>query len=67
LRGPRGRAGGDIQNRIRRGAFKSVAGLEKAIMGYLEQHNANPEPFVWTARPAPYSEKSPARNKRWNR
>ena len=37
------------QKRIRRGAFNSVAELEKAIMDYLDQHNANPKPFVWTA------------------
>jgi transposase len=35
--------------RIRRGVFNSVADLEKAIMDYLEQHNANPKPFAWTA------------------
>src|SRR5512132_1962242 len=29
------------EQRIRRGAFNSVAELEKAIMDYLEQHNAN--------------------------
>jgi transposase len=34
--------------RIRRGVFKSVAELEHAIMAYLENHNANPKPFVWT-------------------
>jgi transposase len=34
--------------RIRRGVFKSVAELECAIMDYLEKHNANPKPFVWT-------------------
>ena len=36
------------RNRIRRGAFKSVAELKVAIMEYLENHNANPKPFVWT-------------------
>jgi hypothetical protein len=35
--------------RIRRGAFNSIAELETAIMDYLEKHNANPKPFVWTA------------------
>lgn len=35
--------------RIRRGIFRSVAELQSAIMTYLEQHNANPKPFVWTA------------------
>ena len=37
------------QDRIRRGAFKSVPDLERAIMDYLDQHNADPKPFVWTA------------------
>ena len=36
------------RKRIRRGAFKSVAELKRAIMDYLENHNANPKPFVWT-------------------
>jgi transposase len=36
------------EKRIRRGAFKSVAELENAIMHYLQNHNANPKPFVWT-------------------
>ena len=36
------------RKRIRRGAFKSVAELKGAIMEYLENHNADPKPFVWT-------------------
>ena len=34
---------------IRRGVFRSVAELKIAIEAYLEQHNAEPKPFVWTA------------------
>ncbi len=34
--------------RIRRGTFTSVANLEAAIEDYLDQHTANPKPFVWT-------------------
>jgi hypothetical protein len=34
--------------RIRRGVFKSVDELESAIMDYLDQHIAQPKPFVWT-------------------
>ena len=34
--------------RIRRGAFTSVAELEAAIRDYLDRHNADPKPFVWT-------------------
>ena len=37
------------RKRIRRGAFKSVAELKSAIMEYLENHNADPKPFIWTA------------------
>jgi transposase len=37
------------EKRIRRGAFRSVAALEQAIKQYLEDHNRNPRPFVWTA------------------
>jgi transposase len=40
----------EITNRrIRRGVFRSVPALQKAIMEYLENHNKNPKPFVWTA------------------
>jgi transposase len=45
------------QERIRRGAFTSVADLEAAIMDYLDQHNAEPKPFVWTARASDILEK----------
>jgi hypothetical protein len=34
--------------RIRRGVFKSVAGLEGAIHDDLAKNNASPKPFVWT-------------------
>ncbi len=37
------------EDRIRRGIFRSVAELEAAIQDYLDQHNADPTPFVWTA------------------
>jgi transposase len=36
------------RNRIRRGAFTSVCELKTAIMRYLEKHNADPKPFIWT-------------------
>ena len=36
--------------RIRRGVFKSVPDLEAAINGYIAAHNANPKPFIWTAK-----------------
>ena len=37
------------EKRIRRGAFRSVPALEKAIQEYLDHHNASPKPFRWTA------------------
>jgi len=36
--------------RIRRGAFHSVRQLIDTIMDYIERHNDNPKPFVWTAK-----------------
>ncbi len=35
--------------RIRRGSFRSTRSLERAIVDYLELHNENPKPFIWTA------------------
>ncbi len=35
--------------RIRRGSFTSVEELEAAIHSYIEHHNRNAKPFVWTA------------------
>ena len=34
---------------IRRGVFKSVPDLEAAIHAYIESHNEDPKPFIWTA------------------
>ena len=36
------------QKRIRRGVFRSVEDLTEAIYDYLEKHNGDPKPFVWT-------------------
>jgi transposase len=44
-------------DRIRRGVFKSVVELEATIQNYLEHHNANPKPFVWTKSAADILEK----------
>lgn len=38
------------RKRIRRGTFTSVGDLQEAIRAYIDQHNTNPKPFVWTAR-----------------
>ena len=35
--------------RIRRGSFRSVEQLEAAIQDFIDAHNDNPKPFVWTA------------------
>ena len=35
--------------RIRRGTFRSVRVLEQAIYDYIEGHNDDPQPLVWTA------------------
>ncbi len=37
-----------IRQRIRRGVFRSIAGLQAAIEAYLAEHNTSPKPFVWT-------------------
>jgi transposase len=34
--------------RIRRGAFRSVKELQSAIREFIDVHNENPKPFVWT-------------------
>ena len=36
------------RNRIRRSAFTGVAHLKSANMEDLENHNADPKPFIWT-------------------
>ena len=36
------------EKQIRRGVFSSVADLEKKIEQFIEKHNDDPKPFVWT-------------------
>lgn len=36
--------------RLRRGVFVSVPELVSAIDEYIEKHNQNPKPFIWTAK-----------------
>lgn len=43
--------------RIRRGIFHSVDQLIEAITEYLNHHNADPKPFVWTATASDILEK----------
>jgi transposase len=39
------------RRRLRRGVFRSVVDLQAAINRYLEDHNDDPKPFVWTKSP----------------
>ena len=38
------------QNQLRRGIFRDVEELIMAIEGYIDRHNENPKPFIWTAK-----------------
>jgi transposase len=38
------------QNRLRRGVFRDVEELIMAVEGYIDRHNENPKPFIWTAK-----------------
>jgi hypothetical protein len=38
------------QNQQRRDNFREVGDLIMAIGGYIDQHDDNPKPFVWTAK-----------------
>jgi hypothetical protein len=46
-----------------RRVFKGIVDLQAAINRFLEETNASPKPFVWTADPMPSSKKSAAGNK----
>jgi hypothetical protein len=37
------------QKAVRRGAFRSVTELQRAILDFLDAWNFRPTPFVWTA------------------
>ena len=39
------------RRRLKRGVFRSVAELQAAINRFVEETNADPKPFVWTADP----------------
>ncbi len=38
--------------RVRRGTFRSVPALIRAIRQYIREHNSHPRPFIWTASAA---------------
>ena len=54
------------QNRIRPGVFKDLEQLIIAIGEYIDGHNQNPKPFIWTTKPTDILEpgKSHARPRR---
>ena len=41
---------GLTQNRLRRGVFRDVEELIMAIESYIDRHNDDPKPFIWTAK-----------------
>jgi transposase len=45
------------ENRIRRGIFHDVEELIMAIGDYIDKHNENPKPFIWTAKASDILEK----------
>jgi transposase len=44
-------------NRLRRGVFRDVMELVDAIDNYVDHHNENPKPFIWTAKATDILEK----------
>src|ERR671913_1813017 len=45
------------RRRLKRGSFHSLVALQEAINRYLEEHNRDPRPFMWTADPDAIVEK----------
>ena len=45
------------ENRIRRGVFRDLEQLILAIGDYIDHHNENPKPFIWTAKATDILEK----------
>jgi transposase len=45
------------ERRIRRGAFGDLEQLIMAIGNYIDRHNENPKPFIWTAKASDILEK----------
>ena len=39
------------RRRLKRGTFRSIVDLQAAINRFIEAHNHDPKPFVWTADP----------------
>ncbi|MCX6592348.1 MAG: IS630 family transposase [Acidobacteria bacterium] len=45
------------EHRLRRGVFRDVEDLVTAIDTYVDQHNTQPKPFIWTAKATDILEK----------
>jgi hypothetical protein len=45
------------EHRLRRGVFWDVEELMLAIDEYVDRHNDNPKPFIWTAKASDIPEK----------
>lgn len=45
------------ENRIRRGVFHDLEKLIMAVGDYIDRHNENPKPFIWTAKASDILEK----------
>jgi transposase len=45
------------ENGLRRGVFHDVEELIMAIGAYIDKHNEQPKPFIWTAKAADILEK----------
>ena len=45
------------QNRLRRGVFQDLEQLIMAIGDYIDGHNQNPKPIIWTAKASHILEK----------
>src|SRR3546814_14148669 len=39
------------KRRLKRGIFRSLVDLQAAINRFVAEHNTDPKPFTWTARP----------------
>jgi transposase len=44
-------------NQLRRGVFRDLEELVMTIESYIDRHNENPKPFIWTARAGDILEK----------
>jgi transposase len=45
------------EHRLRRGVFRDVEELIMAVDEYVDRHNENPKPFIWTAKASDILEK----------